>query len=197
MGRGSRPGLAAVEVINGPRTGRGWPWQNLIRPRSTPTRSATSASSREEALRPRRAEPEQGRDRGRADPSSDRTPSRGVGAAPPRVRIVARAVAAPNRAGTLTVRRPIDPADGVPSELWRISRCRGRRIVINPGHEDFPALLAEALDAAPPREDDPRAASEVLGCTPTQLPKLLEGGSRGGWALLNEKRRQAGRHPLR
>src|SRR5271157_4536628 len=32
-----------------------------------------------------------------------------------------------------------------PSALWQ-RRCRGGRIFVNPEHEDFPALLAEALD---------------------------------------------------
>src|SRR5688572_10496311 len=32
-----------------------------------------------------------------------------------------------------------------PSELWR-QRCRSQRISINPQHEDFPAILAEALN---------------------------------------------------
>src|SRR5262249_9169240 len=72
----------------------------------------------------------------------------------------------------LSIRRPIEPesSDG-PSELWR-SRCRGGRILINPEHEDFPALLAEALDVLSATGDDPRAASELLGCTATQLVKL-------------------------
>jgi hypothetical protein len=98
----------------------------------------------------------------------------------------------------LAIRRPIERADGepsVPGALWR-SRCIGGRIAINPGHEDFPALLAEALDVLDAMDDDPRAASEVLGCSATQLVKLLKEEPRA-LARLNEKRRQAGRHPLR
>ena len=98
----------------------------------------------------------------------------------------------------LAVRRPIERADGeasVPGALWR-ARCRGGRIAINPAHEDFPALLAEALDVLDAMDDDPRAASEVLGCSATQLVKLLKEEPRA-LARLNERRRQAGRHPLR
>jgi RF-1 domain len=98
----------------------------------------------------------------------------------------------------LAIRRPIGRADGesfVPSALWR-SRCRGGRIVVNPEHEDFPALLAEALDVLTAMDDDPRAASEVLGCSATQLVKLLKEEPRA-LAGVNERRRQAGRHPLR
>ncbi|MFO0953473.1 MAG: peptide chain release factor-like protein [Isosphaeraceae bacterium] len=32
-----------------------------------------------------------------------------------------------------------------PSELWR-RRCQGGKVVVSPSHDDFPALLAEALD---------------------------------------------------
>lgn len=99
----------------------------------------------------------------------------------------------------LSIRRPIATADGeptyVPGALWR-SRCRGGRIVINPEHEDFPALLAEALDVLSAVDDDPRAASDLLGCSATQLVKLL-GEEPRALAGLNERRRQAGRHPLR
>jgi hypothetical protein len=94
----------------------------------------------------------------------------------------------------LEVRRPI-ARDAVPSELWR-SRCRGGRIVINPEHEDFPAMLAEALDVLIAMDDEPRAASEVLGCSSTQLVKLLKEEPRA-LAGVNERRRRAGRHPLR
>jgi hypothetical protein len=99
----------------------------------------------------------------------------------------------------LSIRRPIE-GDGrgsphATSALWR-SRCRGGRIIINPGHDDFPALLAEALDVISAVEDDPRAASEILGCSATQLVKLL-GEEPRALAAVNERRRQAGRHPLR
>jgi RF-1 domain len=97
----------------------------------------------------------------------------------------------------LEIRRPINTTDGkplVPSALWR-SRCRGRRVVVNPEHADFPALLAEALDVLAAVGDDPRAASETLGCSATQLVKLLREEPRA-LASVNERRRQAGRHPL-
>jgi hypothetical protein len=35
-------------------------------------------------------------------------------------------------------------------------------------------MLAEALDVLGGRDLDPRAAAEVLGCTPSQLIKLLK-----------------------
>ncbi len=98
----------------------------------------------------------------------------------------------------LAIRRPIAGPGGepiVPGALWR-SRCRGGRIVINPDHDDFPALLAEALDVLTALGDDPRAASEILGCSATQLVKLIREEPRA-LAPINERRRQAGQHPLR
>jgi len=97
----------------------------------------------------------------------------------------------------LTVRRPMDDSGEAsfrPSALWR-SRCRGGRIVVNPEHDDFPTLLAEALDVLQALGDDPRTAAEALGCSPSQLIKLLKNEPRA-LAQVNGHRRQAGRHPL-
>jgi hypothetical protein len=97
----------------------------------------------------------------------------------------------------LTVRRPAGGGGREPirpSGLWR-SRCRGGRILINPEHDDFPALLAEALDVLEAVGDDPRIAAAALGCTPSQLIKFLKEEPRA-LARINAQRRQAGRHPL-
>jgi hypothetical protein len=64
------------------------------------------------------------------------------------------------------------PAAASPSPLWR-SRCRDGRVACNPAHGDFPALLAEALDVLAETGHDPKRAGAVLGCTPTQLVRLL------------------------
>ena len=63
-------------------------------------------------------------------------------------------------------------ADGAPSALWR-SRCRGGRVACNPDHADFPALLAEALDVLAAAAWDSKRAGAILGCTPTQVVRLL------------------------
>jgi RF-1 domain len=97
----------------------------------------------------------------------------------------------------LTVRRPIvcDPEKAyVPTRLWQ-DRCHGGRIVVNPDHNDFPALLAETLDVLHACGDDAKAAALILGCSPSQLIKLLKEAPRA-LGLVNERRRQAGRHPL-
>jgi hypothetical protein len=82
-----------------------------------------------------------------------------------------------------------------PSRLWR-ERCRGGRVVVNPDHDDFPALLAEVLDVTLACEDDPKAAAQALGCTPSQLIKMLKDAPRA-LGVINERRRKAGRHPFR
>lgn len=87
------------------------------------------------------------------------------------------------------------PADSGPSELWQ-SRCRGGKLSINPAHDDFPALLAEALDQLHARGFDPKHAAGALGCTPTQLIRLLKEEPR---ALLqiNAARTEQGLHALK
>jgi RF-1 domain len=82
-----------------------------------------------------------------------------------------------------------------PSSLWR-ERCRGGRIQVNCDHEDFPALLAEALDVLRACQEEPVAAGAILGCTSSQLIKLLKQEYRS-LELVNERRRLAARHPLR
>ena len=72
----------------------------------------------------------------------------------------------------LQVRRPSGPTLG-PGDLWR-SRCRGGRVSINPGHDDFPAMLAEALDALEACDMEPQRAAAFLGCSATQVIRLLK-----------------------
>ena len=64
------------------------------------------------------------------------------------------------------------PAPAGPSELWR-SRVRGGRLAVRVGHDDLPALLAEALDVLAAQDNEVTAAAPWLGITPTQLVKLL------------------------
>lgn len=59
-----------------------------------------------------------------------------------------------------------------PSELWT-GRAHGGRLAVNPEHDDFPALLAEALDRLAGADWDEAAAAETLGVTKSQLVKLL------------------------
>jgi hypothetical protein len=93
----------------------------------------------------------------------------------------------------LDVRRSCGP-DYVPGPLWQ-SRCRGG-LKISVGHDDFPALLAEALDALAASDADPKRAAAVLGCTPSQLIRLLKLDPRA-LALVNCWRCDRQMHALR
>lgn len=84
---------------------------------------------------------------------------------------------------------------GPPSDLWR-SRVRGGRITCSPGHGDFPALLAEALDALSAAGWEPRAAAGALACTPTQLVRFL-GDHAPARVLLDGERERRGLRRLR
>jgi hypothetical protein len=93
----------------------------------------------------------------------------------------------------LEIRRPVHP-DEPPSPLWQ-SRCRGGRIVVSPEHDDFPAILAEALDVLDSLAMDLKPAAATLGCTPSQLTKLLKAEPRV-LQVVNERRRSLGLHSL-
>lgn len=87
------------------------------------------------------------------------------------------------------------PAEAAPSALWN-ARLRGGRIVVSADHDDFPALLAEALDVLADLDDDVKEASARLACSATQFVKLL---ALEPLALgrLNDRRGIRGQHPLR
>ena len=65
-----------------------------------------------------------------------------------------------------------ETAAPLPSPLWR-SRCRAGRLSINPSHDDFPALLAEALDVLELSRFQLPEAAERLGISSSQLVRLL------------------------
>lgn len=90
-----------------------------------------------------------------------------------------------------TARVPASP----PTELWQ-RRAAGGRISCNPGHDDFPALLAEALDTLAANKDDAPAAAATLSVSPSQLIKFLKHEPRA-MTDLNTRRTAAGMHPLR
>jgi hypothetical protein len=93
----------------------------------------------------------------------------------------------------LEIRRPIAASDP-PSELWK-SRCRNGKLAINPDHDDFPALLAEALDRLEASEMDLKSVAAALTCTPSQLTRFLKSEPRA-FSILNRERQRQGRRPL-
>ncbi len=94
----------------------------------------------------------------------------------------------------MEVRCPADMKTA-PSRLWR-SRCRGGRIAISPSHDDFPAILAEALDVIAASDADVKRAAEWLVCTMSQLVKLLKKEPRA-MQRVNRWREQRGDRPLK
>jgi hypothetical protein len=94
----------------------------------------------------------------------------------------------------LEIRRPL----ALPysqSPLWR-ARCRGGKVAVNSEHDDFPAILAEALDVVAACENELRRAAAMLDCTASQLTKLLQQEPRA-IAEVNRARQQHGLHKLK
>jgi len=87
------------------------------------------------------------------------------------------------------------PAGEIRSPMWR-SRVSKGRIACSERHEDYPAMLAEALDVLDACGLDPAGAATRLGCTPSQLVKLI---AKHAPALerVNTERRRRGMHALK
>ena len=77
-----------------------------------------------------------------------------------------------------------------PSTAWK-SRLSGGRIAVNPGHEDFPKLLAEVLDVLAADEYDIPPTAARLGVSSSQLIKFLR-IERRALELVNESRNELG-----
>ena len=85
-------------------------------------------------------------------------------------------------------------SDYVPSVLWQ-SRCAGG-LKVSDSHDDFPALLAEALDVLAALDADPKRAAARLSCTPSHLIRLLKLDPRA-LLLVNQWRKERQLHALR
>lgn len=90
--------------------------------------------------------------------------------------------------------RAVEAAEVIPSKLWS-SRCRNQRISCNETHEDYPTLLAEALDAVDAKEYDVRRAAAALGCSTTQLVRFIAKNSEA-WSSVNAERVSRGLNRL-
>lgn len=92
--------------------------------------------------------------------------------------------------------RGIDVLDQAPgSALWR-ERTRTGAIACNPHHDDYPSLLAEALDMLAEHRWEPRAAAVLLGVSASQLIKLIK-DLHGALAHVNAERERLGLHALK
>jgi hypothetical protein len=86
------------------------------------------------------------------------------------------------------------PATPGPSEKW-CSRRRGQQLIVSAGHDDYPAIIAEALDQLVAHGLDMRRVSEILGVTATQLLNVFR-RSPPAWTALAHLRSNAGLPPL-
>lgn len=73
-----------------------------------------------------------------------------------------------------------------PSELW-LSRTRGRQLVISPDHDDYPTLVAEALNQLQVAQFEIAPVAEKLGVSGTQLVGLFRKVP-AVWVTLNKHR---------
>lgn len=98
-------------------------------------------------------------------------------------------------------RRPLQdsefvaPGEFQPTELWK-GRLKGTKIAVNPGHRDFPALLAECLDGLALYDHDTTQTAEAFRISKSQLVKFLA-LEPAALHLLNEVRKANGQGPLR
>lgn len=81
-------------------------------------------------------------------------------------------------------------ANEAPTDLWK-SRCHDGKIGISEDHDDFPTILAEAMDVLAARNVHLPGSSEQLGVTPSQLVKLLKKEPRA-FHWFNDQRRKHG-----
>jgi hypothetical protein len=89
-------------------------------------------------------------------------------------------------------RLPPDPAG--PTALWRRRTATGR-IVVALDHDDYPALLAEALDRLQATRWELAPAAAALGTTASQLARLFR-REPAAWTTLGRHRAAAGLPPL-
>lgn len=81
------------------------------------------------------------------------------------------------------------------SQRWR-GRVVGERLRVNVEHDDFPPLLAEALDTVHDYDGELTRAAGVLGVTASQLARLLRQHP-PAWQQVNRLRLQSGLRPLK
>ena len=82
-----------------------------------------------------------------------------------------------------------------PSETWG-ARIRGGQLQVNADHQDFPAMLAEALDVLASFNWAMQPSASHLNCSTSQLTKFLKKESRA-LAVVNSHRQEAGLSRLR
>ncbi|MBC23746.1 MAG: peptide chain release factor-like protein [Phycisphaerae bacterium] len=106
-----------------------------------------------------------------------------------------RAIDRLRRRLAIECRTRIDPKRQRPSELWA-QRRQGDKMPINPRHEDYPTLLAEAMDLVTARRYDLAGAAGMLGITMSQLCRLIR-HEKKAMARINQGRDRIGLHRIK
>jgi hypothetical protein len=75
------------------------------------------------------------------------------------------------------------------------NRGAGGALKVSASHDDFPALLAEALDVLAAHDADPKRSAARMSCTPSQLVRLLKVDPRA-LLLVNQWRKDRQLHTL-
>ena len=96
---------------------------------------------------------------------------------------------------TLALSHREPPETAGPSPLWQ-ARVRGRQLVIAADHDDYPTLVAEALDRLKTVGFEMRPAADALGVSMSQLTKLFRKVP-AAWVAVNRLRGEAGIPPLK
>ena len=81
------------------------------------------------------------------------------------------------------------------SACWN-ERVQAQRITISKHHNDFPAMLSEALDYVMQEEGDLQGFCDLIGCSKSQLVKFLKLDP-SALQGVNDLRHQHGHHTLR
>lgn len=84
------------------------------------------------------------------------------------------------------VRTPVAIGE-VRTELWRARCDAGGHVSCNPSHDDYPTLLALAMDVIAATGWDVKKASLRLCCTMSQLAKLVKDEPHA-WTKVNQER---------
>ena len=95
-----------------------------------------------------------------------------------------------NLAIAVRVEKDTEDEARLPSELWR-GRVLSGKLKVNVNHEDFPALMAEALDWVFAFELNLASAGNKLGLSTSQLVKFLK-LSPEAWQNVQQKRHDRG-----
>lgn len=82
-----------------------------------------------------------------------------------------------------------------PSDLWQ-SRCRSGRIRVSSNHQDYPSVLAEALDHIYQHELQISSAADSLKCSTSQIIKLIKSEA-AAFVKLNAERKRREMPPLK